>query len=132
MQRSSGVTVEECADTVDFVIGKAEQLFASPAAEQQSRTRQRCAISFHARKHTRQPLWVASVRTLASSVLSWPARAHGAKISCGSHLSENITGLICDSLESSVTDINQRICPTVAQTCVNVSSEECEDALPNC
>ena len=54
------------------------------------------------------------------------------KISCDSHLSENIAGLICDSLESSVTDIDQRICPTVAQTCVNVSSEECEDALPNC
>ena len=32
VQRSSDVTVEECPDTVDFVIGKAEQLFACPGS----------------------------------------------------------------------------------------------------
>ena len=53
------------------------------------------------------------------------------KISCDSRLSENTTGLICDSLESSVTDINQRICPTVSQTCANVSSEESPFAVNN-
>ena len=32
MQRRSDVTAEECADTVDLVIGKAEQLFACPGS----------------------------------------------------------------------------------------------------
>ena len=51
---------------------------------------------------------------------------------------ESSKGLICDSLESSITDIDQRIFPTVmqtgvsrvlAQSSVNVPSEECEDAF---
>ena len=31
--------------------------------------------------------------------------------------------------ESSITDIDQRICPTVMQSSANVPSEECEDAF---
>ena len=42
---------------------------------------------------------------------------------------ESSTGLICDSLESSITDFDQRICPTVMQSCANVTSEACEDAF---
>ena len=32
MQGSSDVTVEKCADTMDLVIGRAEQLFACPGS----------------------------------------------------------------------------------------------------
>ena len=42
---------------------------------------------------------------------------------------ESSTGLICDSFESSITDIDQRICPTVMQQSAYVTSEECEDAF---
>ena len=42
---------------------------------------------------------------------------------------ESSTGLICDSLESSITDFDQRICPTVMQSCGNVTSEACQDAF---
>ena len=69
---------------------------------------------------SQKPLWVAFVRTLASSLPSCPARAHGVKISCDPHLSENTTRVICDFFESSTTDIDQRICPTVMQTSANV------------
>ena len=42
---------------------------------------------------------------------------------------EKTARVICDSPENSVTDIDQRICPTVMQMCANVPFEECEDAL---
>ena len=69
---------------------------------------------------SQKPLWVACVRTLASSVPSCPARAHSVKISCDPHLSENTTRVICDFFESNTTDIDQRISPTVMQTSANV------------
>ena len=47
----------------------------------------------------------------------------------GSHRRENSTGVICEYFESSITDIDQRICPTVVQAGANVTLEECEDTL---
>ena len=135
-QRSSDVTVEECADTEDLVIGNAEQLIACPGSGSidPPETRRRCAISLHTRRHTRQPLWVAFVRTLASSVPCCPARAHE-----WGRVHETVrlrTGLICDSiareqhhrhrpanLPNSDTD------RVLVQRGANVPSEECEDAF---
>ena len=37
--------------------------------------------------------------------------------SCGSHLSDSTTGVICDSLENSIMDIVQRMCVTVLRFC---------------
>ena len=108
-----------------------------PAADQLTRTKRRCAVSLHTRRHTRQPLWVAFVRTWASSVPSCPARAHEW---CRVHETVRLRAAIisfraprdCSAfpvLESSTTDIDRRISPTVMQTCANVPSEECEDAF---
>ena len=34
---------------------------------------------------------------------------------CGSHRRESSTGVVCEYSDSSITDIDQRICPTVVQ-----------------
>ena len=47
----------------------------------------------------------------------------------GSNLAESSTGVICDPFKSSLSDINQRICPAVVQTAANLTLEECEDTL---
>ena len=80
---------------------------------------------------SQNPLWVAFVRTVASSVPSCPAHAHGVKISCDPHLSENTTRVICDFFESNTTDIDQRNLPNSADKC-ECPSEKCVDALPSC
>ena len=85
MQRSSDVTVEECADTVDLVIGKAEQLFACPGSgEQDGGVR----FHLHTGRQTRQPPRVAFARALASSAPSCPARAPAEGVKKGEGVSK--------------------------------------------
>ena len=75
-QRSSDVTVEEYADTVDLVIGKAEQLFACPSSGSTVPYKTK-VCDFIERERAYVTAISTSVRVLASSALSCPARAHG-------------------------------------------------------
>ena len=48
---------------------------------------------------------------------------------CDSHLCENFTRVICEYFESSITNIEQRIRPTVVQAGAYVTLEDYEDTL---
>jgi len=137
VQRSSDVTVEECAATVALVIGKVEQLFACPGSGSIVPNKTE-ACDFIAREEAYETAIVGGIcenvgkfSTLLSSSCTRVVQSawDSVEASCGSHLSESSTGVICDSFESSITDIDQRICPTVVQAGANVTLEECEDAL---
>ena len=115
---------------MDLEVGKAEQLIACPRRGSID-TKKTEVCDFTARKKAYETAIVGGIcenvgkfSTLVSSCM----RQRGGLV----RLSENSTRVICDSPENSVTDIDQRICPTVMQTCANVPSEECEDALPSC